>query len=93
MIIGGGVVGGNTAKITAGMGADVIVFDRSLERLRQLDDIFGNSIKTTYSTVAIEDYLAAADLDYWRRAYPRRRDAKTNPQDAACRHEIRFGYG
>jgi alanine dehydrogenase len=46
-----------------GLGADVTILDRSLPRLRELDDIFGNQIKTVYSTVdAIEHYSSKADL-------------------------------
>ncbi|PLT29121.1 alanine dehydrogenase [Peribacillus deserti] len=48
-IIGGGVVGTNAAKIAVGLGADVTMIDLSPERLRQLDDIFGNQIKTIIS--------------------------------------------
>ncbi len=63
LIIGGGVVGTNAAKMAVGMGADVTLLDRSLNRLRELDDIFGNSIKTAYSTVdAIDKFSATADV-------------------------------
>ncbi|WP_100657277.1 alanine dehydrogenase [Alteromonas flava] len=63
LIIGGGVVGTNAAKMAIGLGADVTILDRSLPRLRELDDIFGNQIKTVYSTVdAIEHYSSKADL-------------------------------
>ncbi|WP_226659152.1 alanine dehydrogenase [Pseudalkalibacillus hwajinpoensis] len=48
-IIGGGVVGTNAAKIAMGLGADVTILDLSAERLRQLDDIFGNAINTLMS--------------------------------------------
>jgi alanine dehydrogenase len=63
LIIGGGVVGTNAAKMAVGLGADVVLLDRSLTRLRELDDIFGNGIKTAYSTVdAINHYSSNADL-------------------------------
>jgi alanine dehydrogenase len=63
LILGGGVVGTNAAKMAVGLGADVILLDRSLPRLRELDDIFGNSIKTAYSTVdAIDQYSATSDV-------------------------------
>lgn len=62
-IIGGGVVGLNAAKIAAGMGAEVTIVDRSLTRLRELDDIFAGRVRTRYSTVeAIEEECFAADL-------------------------------
>lgn len=63
MVIGGGVVGTNAAKMAVGMGADVTILDRSLTRLRELDDIFGNSIKTAYSTeAALSHHSASADM-------------------------------
>ena len=52
VVIGGGVVGTHAAKISAGMGADVTVLDRSLPRLRYLDDVFGDVFKNHYSTAA-----------------------------------------
>jgi alanine dehydrogenase len=48
-IVGGGVVGINAAKMAIGLGAQVTIIDLSPERLRQLDDIFGNSIQTLMS--------------------------------------------
>ncbi|EJR67997.1 alanine dehydrogenase [Bacillus cereus VD115] len=48
-VIGGGQAGTNAAKIAVGLGADVTIIDLSAERLRQLDDIFGNQVKTLMS--------------------------------------------
>ncbi|GGO72775.1 alanine dehydrogenase [Bowmanella pacifica] len=63
LIVGGGVVGTNAAKMAIGLGADVTILDRSLPRLRELDDIFRGQLKTVYSTVdAIEHYSSKADL-------------------------------
>ncbi|MBE1301115.1 MAG: alanine dehydrogenase [Alteromonadaceae bacterium] len=63
LIVGGGVVGTNAAKMALGMGADVTILDRSLPRLRELDDIFAGRLKTVFSTVdAIEYYSSKADL-------------------------------
>jgi alanine dehydrogenase len=63
MIIGGGVVGQNAAFIAIGMEADVLVFDRSIDRLRELDVAFGGRASTVYSsTLAIEEMLPRADL-------------------------------
>ena len=63
VVVGGGVVGTNAAKMALGMGADVTILDRSLPRLRQLDDIFRGTVKTVFSTVdAIDKYTAQADL-------------------------------
>ena len=50
MVIGGGVVGTHAARIAAGMGADVTVLDRSLPRLRYLDDTFAGVFKTSYAS-------------------------------------------
>ena len=62
-VIGGGVVGLHAARMAAGLGADVTVLDRSIPRLRQLDDIFGGRVHTRYSTVeALEEECFAADL-------------------------------
>jgi alanine dehydrogenase len=63
MIIGGGVVGFNAAAIAIGMEADVFVFDRNIDRLRELDVAFGGRASTVYSsTLAIEQMLPRADL-------------------------------
>jgi alanine dehydrogenase len=62
-IIGGGIVGTNAAKMAIGLGADVTIIDLSAERLRQLDDIFGNQIKTLISNpFNIAKAVAEADL-------------------------------
>ena len=63
VILGGGVVGTNAAKLAVGVGANVTILDRSVPRLRYLDDVFGGSLTTKFSTgKAIEDALATADL-------------------------------
>ncbi|WHY87618.1 alanine dehydrogenase [Neobacillus novalis] len=62
-IIGGGIVGTNAAKMAIGLGADVTIIDLSADRLRQLDDIFGNQIKTLMSNpMNIAEAAAEADL-------------------------------
>ncbi|PSM18012.1 MULTISPECIES: alanine dehydrogenase [Nitratireductor] len=62
-IIGGGVVGLQAAKMAVGLGADVTIIDRSIPRLRQLDDIFNGRIHTRYSTVeALEEECFSADI-------------------------------
>lgn len=62
-IIGGGVAGTNAAKIAVGFGADVTMLDISAERLRQLDDIFGYSVKTLMSNkYNIEESVRDSDL-------------------------------
>ncbi len=63
IIIGGGVVGTNAAKIALGLGARVTIFDRSLERLRFLDDIFHGQLRTVFSIgYFLEQLLPSADL-------------------------------
>ncbi|SMX22998.1 alanine dehydrogenase [Boseongicola aestuarii] len=63
VVIGGGVVGTHAAKIAAGMGADVTVLDRSLPRLRYLDDVFGTTFKNRYaSAAATAELVATADM-------------------------------
>src|SRR5215510_3425315 len=63
MIIGGGAVGMNAAFIAIGMEAAVFVFDRSVDRLRELDVTFGGRCSTVYSTtLAVEEMLPRADL-------------------------------
>jgi len=63
LVIGGGVVGMNAAFIAIGMQADVFVFDRSIDRLRELEVAFAGRASTVYSsTLAIEEMLPLADL-------------------------------
>jgi alanine dehydrogenase len=63
LVVGGGVVGMNAAIIAIGMQADVFVFDRSIDRLRELEVIFSGRASTVYSSaLAIEEMLPAADL-------------------------------
>ncbi|MBL26080.1 MAG: alanine dehydrogenase [Rhodospirillaceae bacterium] len=63
VVIGGGVVGTNAARMAMGMEARVTVLDRSLERLQALDMQFGPTLNTIYATVeAVEQYVLDADL-------------------------------
>lgn len=63
MVIGGGVVGMNAAFIAIGMEATVFVFDRNIDRLRELDVAFGGRADTCFaSTLAIEERLPDVDL-------------------------------
>ena len=63
VILGGGVVGTNAAAIAIGMGADVTIIERSVERMEELVARFGLGLKTHYSTQGtIEDECATADL-------------------------------
>jgi len=63
MVIGGGVVGQNAATIALGLGAEVYLYDRSLERLRELEVAFGGRVSTCYaSALEIEQRLPEVDL-------------------------------
>jgi alanine dehydrogenase len=63
LVIGGGVVGMNAAFIAMGMEADVFVFDKDIDRLRELDVAFAGRVSTVYSSsLTIEEMLPKADL-------------------------------
>ncbi len=63
VVLGGGVVGTNALQMAVGLGARVTVIDKNVDRLRQLDLVFGNRISTLYSTAAsIEEAVLDADL-------------------------------
>jgi alanine dehydrogenase len=63
MVIGGGVVGQNAAEIAIGLGAEVYVFDRSIDRLRELEVLLNGGASTCYaSTLEIEQRLPEVDL-------------------------------
>ena len=63
MIIGGGVVGLTAAEIAIGMGAETYIFDRSIDRLRELDFLLNNRASTVFSTtLSIEQMLPEVDL-------------------------------
>lgn len=63
VIIGGGVSGTNSAKVAIGMGAEVVILDKSLSRIRYLCDIFGNSASVLYASIEnIEQNILDADL-------------------------------
>ena len=63
LILGGGVVGVNAAKMAVGLGATTTILDRSLPRLRYLDDVFGGRVQLIYSTEAtINDFVPHVDV-------------------------------
>ena len=63
VILGGGVVGTNAAKVASGMGAEVVILDISVNRLAMLDDIFGSRLTPLFSDRAnIEKHVRDADL-------------------------------
>jgi alanine dehydrogenase len=62
-IVGGGVVGTHAAKMAVGLGADVTILDRSLPRLRELDDLFGGRVRLLFASAhEVEQSSLAADL-------------------------------
>ncbi len=63
VIIGGGVVGSNAAQMAIGMGAKVVILDRSIDVLRRLDAQFGAPLETVFSSKeALEEHVLSADL-------------------------------
>lgn len=63
LVLGGGIVGTQAAKMAAGLGADVTLMDVSLPRLRQLDDLLAKNVKTVYSNeYNIREAIKNADL-------------------------------
>lgn len=63
MVLGAGIVGTNAAKISAGLGANVVLLDINLDRLRYLDDVMPANVTTIYSDVqTIRKYISQADL-------------------------------
>ena len=63
LVIGGGIVGTNAAKVAAGLGANVTIMDINLDRLRYLDDVMPANVHTVFSDRhMLQKYLAAADL-------------------------------
>lgn len=61
-VLGGGVVGTHAARMAVGLGAEVTIIDRSIPRLRQLDEMFNGRVRTRYSTLeTIEHEIASAD--------------------------------
>ena len=63
LILGGGVVGSNAARMAAGLGADVVIMDINLDRLRYLDDVMPPNVTTIYSDPhSVSEYAVWADL-------------------------------
>jgi alanine dehydrogenase len=63
VVIGGGVVGTHAARMAVGLGAEVTVIDRSISRLRELDELFEGRVRTRFSTLgAIEEEVFQADV-------------------------------
>lgn len=63
VVIGGGVVGTHAARMAVGLGAEVTILDRSISRLRQLDELFEGRVRTRFSTIdVVEAEVSSADV-------------------------------
>jgi len=63
VVIGGGQVGANAARVALGLGADVTLLERNLDKLQHYDDLYGGRLKTRFSNLTnVEECLAEADL-------------------------------
>jgi len=63
VVIGGGVVGTHASRTAVGLGAEVTILDRSIGRLRELDELFEGRVRTRFSTIdAVEEEVFAADV-------------------------------
>ena len=83
MIIGGGVVGINAAVIAIGMGAEVYVLDRSIDRLREVEILLNDRASTVYSLDAGDRAAAAAGRPRHRRGARPRRDGAAGSSRAS----------
>ncbi|MGY3591886.1 alanine dehydrogenase [Bradyrhizobium sp. USDA 4341] len=62
VVLGGGVVGTHAARMAAGLGAEVTILERSIPRLRELDELFQGRVRTRFSTIdSVEEEVFAAD--------------------------------
>lgn len=63
VVLGGGVVGANAARVAAGLGANVVIMDTNVDRLRELDSVMAANVTTIYSDpYSIDEYVVQADL-------------------------------
>ena len=92
VVLGAGVVGINAAYIACGMGAHVTVLDVNLDRLRYIDELWGNRMRTLYSSKHnIEEAVYAADLVIGAVLLPGRQDAVPRHEGHAAEDEARLG--
>ncbi|ATE59750.1 alanine dehydrogenase [Thauera sinica] len=82
VILGGGVVGCNAARMAIGMGADVVIADPSIDRLRRLDELFAGTVGTRHATAGmIEALVLKADLVIGAALVPGGRTPRLVPRD------------
>ena len=92
LILGGGVVGANAARVAAGLGANVTIMDIDLERLRHLSDIMPANVSTVFSDPhAVAEYALQADLVVWRGTHTGGAHAGAHTRFAAQVDEERRG--
>ncbi len=90
LILGGGVVGTNAAKIAAGMGADVTIMDLNINRLRYLDDVMPKNVHTIVSNeYTIREMITECRSHHWWSFGTRSKSAKTNYPRHAQNHAAR----
>ena len=90
LILGGGVVGTNAAKIAAGMGADVTIMDLNINRLRYLDDVMPKNVHTIVSNeYTIREMIPECRSHHWWSFGTRSKSAKTNYARHAQNHAAR----
>ncbi|MGH1557727.1 FAD-dependent oxidoreductase [Caulobacter segnis] len=93
-VLGGGVVGSNAARMAAGLGAEVVVLERSIPRMRELDDLYQGRILTRYSTfAAVEEEILEGRRDHRRGADRRRGRAQAGSPRAPEADEARLCAG
>jgi alanine dehydrogenase len=81
VVIGEGVVGTHAARMAAGLGAKVTILDRSMPRLRELDELFEGRVRTRFSTIdAVEEEVFAADVVIGAVLVPGERSKTGQPQ-------------
>ena len=77
LVIGGGIVGYNAAVIALGLGANVTILERSIDRMRHLDEILSGRVSLVMSSsLQIEESVARGGRRHRRRADPRRAGAE-----------------
>ena len=91
VILGGGVVGTEAAKMAVGLGAKVQIIDINVERLAYLETLFGSRVELLYSTPAqIEASVQNADLLIGAVLVPGRKAPTLVSKKPGCPHEARF---
>ena len=92
VVLGGGVVGTHAARMAAGLGAEVSVLDRSLPRLRELDELFEGRVRTRFSSLrSIEEEVSRADVVIGAVLVPGASAPKLVTRDMLKQHEARRG--